>query len=378
MSHQIILYLCFSILLLEDVEAKVTGILGDSVTFQVKSSLPFKSISWSKIASSKSETIAVVTFGEPCGRLVPDPAYEKRVTISKDCRELQLSHLRKEDTGRFTAVIIPSDAEKVDESFDLQIFRHLLDSEMRVTCTPDAAGNGTWNLNCSTGTWEDGVKFSWTSAVQSKDLPLWNSSILTSQDLNLNVTCAAENPVSKASTTVSLKQVCAEERPGTEAPQVNEKGPSASNALIGAVIAAFIVILLVIVIVFFLCRRKAAKGSGRYTTHAEIENPPRSDSTLIGDQAKETRRKTNQPARRAAKNNQEMPHTIYSAVQHPKQNHLQTDDEKIQKGRRRHHQTQAEKTIYSEITKSQESEDPNIKTIYETVQNPLPVKSSGL
>ncbi|XP_070806471.1 SLAM family member 5-like isoform X3 [Pituophis catenifer annectens] len=331
MSHQIILYLCFSILLLEDVEAKVTGILGDSVTFQVKSSLPFKSISWSKIASSKSETIAVVTFGEPCGRLVPDPAYEKRVTISKDCRELQLSHLRKEDTGRFTAVIIPSDAEKVDESFDLQIFRHLLDSEMRVTCTPDAAGNGTWNLNCSTGTWEDGVKFSWTSAVQSKDLPLWNSSILTSQDLNLNVTCAAENPVSKASTTVSLKQVCA-----------------------------------------------AAKGSGRYTTHAEIENPPRSDSTLIGDQAKETRRKTNQPARRAAKNNQEMPHTIYSAVQHPKQNHLQTDDEKIQKGRRRHHQTQAEKTIYSEITKSQESEDPNIKTIYETVQNPLPVKSSGL
>ncbi|XP_034282234.2 SLAM family member 5-like [Pantherophis guttatus] len=211
MSYKTILSLWLSLVLLgaEDVEAKVNGILGHSVTFQVKSSLPFKSISWSKIASSKSETIAVVTSGEPCGRLVPDPAYEKRVTIPEDCKGLNISHLRKEDAGRFRAVIIPSDAEKVDESFDLQIFRRLLDSEMTVTCTPDAAGNGTWKLNCSTGTWEDGVKFSWTSAVQSRDLPHWNSSILTSQDLNLNVTCAAENPVSKASTTVSLKQVCA-------------------------------------------------------------------------------------------------------------------------------------------------------------------------
>uniref|UniRef100_A0A670ZHH9 Immunoglobulin V-set domain-containing protein n=1 Tax=Pseudonaja textilis TaxID=8673 RepID=A0A670ZHH9_PSETE len=87
----------------------MNGILGQSVTFRVKFSPPFDSISWTKV--------------DPCGLLVPDPAYRKRVNVSKDCRELHLSHLKKGDAGRFTAGIIPLGAEKVDESFDLQIFR---------------------------------------------------------------------------------------------------------------------------------------------------------------------------------------------------------------------------------------------------------------
>lgn len=101
----------------------MNGILGDSVTFQVKTSPPFKSIWWTKVVGSKPETIAMVTFGEPCGLEVPGRAYVKRVTISEDCRELHLSHLRKEDAGRFTAEIFTPDAERVDESFELQIFR---------------------------------------------------------------------------------------------------------------------------------------------------------------------------------------------------------------------------------------------------------------
>ncbi|XP_026573521.1 uncharacterized protein LOC113447504 [Pseudonaja textilis] len=245
---------------------------------------------------------------------------------------------------------------------------------MKVSCT--GVGNGTWKLNCSAGTWEDGVKFSWPSDVQSKNPPLGSSVTVTSHDLNLNVTCAAENPVSKASTTVSLKKVCAEEKPETEAPQINDK-QLPSNAWIVAVIVAVIILLLVVAIVICVLMKKAAKRNQHFTMRSDIENSPRIDSTLIGNQPKETRRKTNQPARRAAKNIQEMPYTVYASVQHPKPNPLQTDDEKIQKGQRSH-RNQAEKTIYSEVTKAQESEDPNsCRTIYETVQSPPSIKSSG-
>uniref|UniRef100_A0A670ZLK5 Immunoglobulin V-set domain-containing protein n=1 Tax=Pseudonaja textilis TaxID=8673 RepID=A0A670ZLK5_PSETE len=113
----------FSLIFTEDIETQVNGILGQSVTFRVKFSSPFDSISWTKVAGNKSEIIAVGTFKDPCGLLVPDSAYRKRVNSSKDCRELHLSHLKKEDAGRFTAGIIPPGAEKVDEPFDLQIFR---------------------------------------------------------------------------------------------------------------------------------------------------------------------------------------------------------------------------------------------------------------
>ncbi|XP_058016852.1 SLAM family member 5-like [Ahaetulla prasina] len=380
MSPKIILRLCFSILLsgggTSGIE-ELNGILGESVTFQVKTLPPFETISWNKIIStSNARNIALVTFKEPCNIIFLHPDFQKQVNVSSDCRKLRLSPLKKEDTGRYTAGIVLPNKKSVDEFFGLQVFVRLLDSDLKVTCTPEGTGNRTWQLNCSTGTWEDRVNISWTSSAQSTG-PTPGSSVIQFVSLDLNATCTAENPVSQASRTVSLKQVCAEERPGTEAPQVNEKGQPASSAWIGAMIAALIVILLVAVIAVYLRRKKAAKGSGHFATCAEIENPPRNDSTLIGDQPKETRRKTNQPARRAAKTNQELPHTIYSAVQHPKQNHLQTDDEKMQKGRRSH-QNQAEKTIYSELTKSQESEDPGIKTIYETVQGPLPIKSSGL
>uniref|UniRef100_A0A8C6YIZ6 Immunoglobulin domain-containing protein n=1 Tax=Naja naja TaxID=35670 RepID=A0A8C6YIZ6_NAJNA len=177
---------------------ELTGILGESVTFQVKISPPFEAIAWNKI---------------PCSIVFFHPEFQRRVNISRDCRELHLSQLKKEDAGRYTAEIVLSASKLVRESFDLKVFskypshRRLLDSEMKVTCT--GVGNGTWKLNCSTGTWEDGVKFSWPSDVQSKNPPLGNLAIFTSHDLNLKVTCAAENLVSNASTTVSLKKVCA-------------------------------------------------------------------------------------------------------------------------------------------------------------------------
>ncbi|KAG8146572.1 hypothetical protein E2320_013717, partial [Naja naja] len=197
--------------------AELNGILGESVTFQVKTSPPFEAISWNKIVNANSRNIALVRF-EPCSIVFLHPEFQRRVNISRDCRELHLSHLKKEDAGRYTAGIVLQTSKSVDESFDLRLFskypsHKFLESllcpgrcgKLKVTCTPGGAGNGTWQLNCSTGTWEDRVNIRWTSSAKSTG-PTPGSSVIQFASQDLNATCTAENPVSRASRTVSLKQ----------------------------------------------------------------------------------------------------------------------------------------------------------------------------
>ncbi|XP_032090130.1 SLAM family member 5-like [Thamnophis elegans] len=378
MCHKIVLRLCFSVLFLRAGTSgakELIGILGESVTFRVETPPPFETISLNKIVNSNPRNIALMTFKElSCPILFLHPDFQKRLNISSDCRNLHLGPLKKEDTGRYSVTIVLPTKKTADESFDLQVFKRLVDSELKVTCTPEGTGNRTWQLTCSTGTWEDRVNISWTSSAQSTG-PTPGSSVIRFVSQELDATCRAENPVSQASRTVSLKEVCAEERPGTEDPQVNEDGTKKTGWIVGVIVLVIIILLIVIICVLYVWRRKAAKGSGRFTTNTDTESSSRSGSALIGGQPKETRKKTNQSARKAAKQNQELPHTIYTSVQHPKQNHLQTDDEKMGQ---HSHQNQAEKTIYSEITKSEEGEDSEMKTIYETVQKPLPIKYSGM
>ncbi|XP_039217699.1 SLAM family member 5-like isoform X2 [Crotalus tigris] len=211
MSHKIILRFWFPVLLL-GAEAsgaeELNRVLGETVTFRVKIAGPYKSISWNKIVGIRSGNIAVVIFRKPCALLVLLPAFENRVTASKDCRGLLLSHVEKKDAGQYTANVVLQTGETVNESFELRVFSELLDSQLKVTCTSDGAGSGTWQLNCSTETWKDRVYISWTLATKSTD-PSPGSSVIQFVSQDLDATCTAENPVSKASRMVSLKQVCA-------------------------------------------------------------------------------------------------------------------------------------------------------------------------
>ncbi|XP_058016747.1 T-lymphocyte surface antigen Ly-9-like [Ahaetulla prasina] len=147
-------------------------------------------------------------FKESCNIVFLQPDFQNRVRVSIDCRKLHLSPLKKEDAGRYTAGIVLPNKKSVDESFGLQVLLRLVDSDLKVTCTPEGTGIRTWQLNCSTGTWEDRVNIRWTSSAQSTG-PTPGSSVIQFVSLDLNATCTAENPVSQASRTVSLKQVCA-------------------------------------------------------------------------------------------------------------------------------------------------------------------------
>lgn len=113
----------------------------------MKTNLSFDSISWSKIVGSKSENIAVVTFGEPCGLLVPLPAYEKRVNVSKDCRALYLDQLQKGDASRYTAEITSQNNTVVNESFDLTVSSKYPNGQANVASHTGCQGErGRWAL----------------------------------------------------------------------------------------------------------------------------------------------------------------------------------------------------------------------------------------
>ncbi|XP_032090099.1 uncharacterized protein LOC116520059 [Thamnophis elegans] len=209
MPHKNILGLWLSLVLFgaeADGTKELNGILGESVIFKMKATPEVRIIFWANILANNSINIAVMDFREPCHLVVPSPKYQKRLNISKDCRELQFSQLEKEDAGRgCTARFRLRTSELMDESFDLRVFSRLLDSQLRVIFIGD--GKGGWQLNCSREPWEDGVKFSWSSDVRSQD-PTLGSAVIT---LAPNVTCFAENLVSKASRTVFLKEAYAEQ-----------------------------------------------------------------------------------------------------------------------------------------------------------------------
>ncbi|XP_058016484.1 uncharacterized protein LOC131186672 isoform X2 [Ahaetulla prasina] len=259
MSQKSILGLWLSIVLLtagtSGIE-ELNGILGESVTFQVKPSTPIETISWNKIISSSNARNITLMNLDKAFRL-PVFVHLMDSNLKVTCtpggtgnRTWQLNcstgtwedrtNIRWTSSAQSTGptpgssviqfVSLDLNATCTAENPASQASRtvslkqvcavRLVDSDLKVTCTPEGTGNRTWQLNCSTGTWEDRANIRWTSSAQSTG-PTPGSSVIQFVSLDLNATCTAENPASQASRTVSLKQVCAEERPGTEAPQVN-------------------------------------------------------------------------------------------------------------------------------------------------------------
>ncbi|KAG8146565.1 hypothetical protein E2320_013705, partial [Naja naja] len=223
----------------------LNGILGESVTFQLKSNLPFVSVSWIKIVDHnfyKPENISVVTSGEPCSLLVPLPALQDRVKVSEDCRGLQLSPLKQDDRGYYMAEIVLSDEEMVYESFELQVSsKYPSHGSKLLLCPGDVEswgaflfGVGGWGASMAFAGLGDESdlhsRWAWKGSLAAELLygglerqggidwesPIYHPFIaphppvikVNSQDLNVKVTCTVENQISKASRTVFLKDVC--------------------------------------------------------------------------------------------------------------------------------------------------------------------------
>nr|XP_060613791.1 SLAM family member 5-like [Anolis sagrei ordinatus] len=195
----------------EDENAEnVTGIVGESVAFQLKLSSPFEIITWQRTKGKDVDTVGVLKQGEKCSSIITLISLQGRLNVSEDCKTIEILRLQEEDSATFRAqVTIPEKKELLIFLFRLQVFRHLLDSDVQIHC--NAIGNETWRLNCSAGESEEGVMFK--MAVDE-----WEEHSGRTLDVhdgrgdgkNLTISCTARNPISTASSAWPLQDLCGE------------------------------------------------------------------------------------------------------------------------------------------------------------------------
>ncbi|XP_077181757.1 SLAM family member 5-like isoform X3 [Paroedura picta] len=316
----------------EKTAVKIIGILGESVTFHLKTSERSEQISWLRLRGTETTHIATVEDTQPCEVRVFFPKMKGRLDVSGDCRDLQITDLHPDDSGQYTAQM-----GEYSEKFMLEVYKNLSESDLKVRCENYTCrdGNCTAQLTCSAGEWEDGVNYTWTSTSMGGKI---SSPVVQSpfQDGDMNYTCTAENPVSKASKTVSVKQTC-------EAP-ISTTGPATPTQTAAHSMPADPP----------ACK---APDESSKTIYAQIDCLP--------PETQQTGNKKTQPRRKP--NAQEGLHTIYASVVQPKLTTLQTDDQKMED-----YETSEKsgKNTYSTVTNLQETDDPSIKTVYDTVNAP--------
>ncbi|CAI5797771.1 SLAM family member 9-like [Podarcis lilfordi] len=349
----------------EENTEKMKGILGEPATFLLNTAEQFKKISWLRTKGKQDLEIFVVAIPrkdpeEKCELSDQIPAYRGRLSVSKNCTMLQINNLNQEDSGTYKAQIqIADDKDPISEIFPLRVYKRLLEADLEIVCDRKGyrGGNGTLQLNCSAGSWEDDATFSWAPASMSDST---GRSLVTRHSLesnDLNFTCNVENPVSNASKTVYFLKICSEDKP-----------TGSTSKVIWSILAVVVLIICAGLFVWMMKKRgshrkqldsaRQSESKECHTVYSQIENIPQNSPS-------ETQQ------RRGPKAKKDVPQTIYTTVHLPKQNPLQTDDEKMRRTREK-----SEKTIYSEITKPQECEDQDSKTVYETVNNPRPPETT--
>ncbi|XP_053134394.1 SLAM family member 9-like [Hemicordylus capensis] len=189
----------------QDLPKKLIAAVGESVTFPLEIPPSFREILWNK----NKVNIVTVEPGSPCQLLTFGDYRRRQVNVSKDCGSLTVTELRKEDSAEYTAQILVPGQQSPLRRFHLQVYKRLSEKDLDAACAKvvPGSGNETWQLNCSAGTWEEGVEFNWTSAIQSSSgrLLVIQRNL---QEKDLNATCTAKNPIGNTSRTFSLRNTC--------------------------------------------------------------------------------------------------------------------------------------------------------------------------
>ncbi|XP_032938852.1 T-lymphocyte surface antigen Ly-9-like [Catharus ustulatus] len=177
---------------------EVFGTVGGSVTFRIQDT------SGGNVAAWNFEDIHIVTasFEDPPQALFSKQTFKKRFAVSEKGRALSISHLTLQDAGTYSVTF---DGKK-RFTFILHVYREL--AEPTVTCEGQncsSDGSCRFSLRCSvSGTDLGNVSYTWRMGDR-----LWNEGpvLLWVDKPDLEglgpPTCAAQNPVSSRSVTVS-------------------------------------------------------------------------------------------------------------------------------------------------------------------------------
>uniref|UniRef100_A0A8D0ZJG6 SLAM family member 6 n=1 Tax=Sus scrofa TaxID=9823 RepID=A0A8D0ZJG6_PIG len=184
----------------------VNGTLGESVTLPLKFPEEEKIMSITWLHDGKSIIFIRPNKAQSPLIHVTDPKQSNRLNVTKSY-SLQLSNLTMADTGSYTAQITTTSV--VFYSYYLRIFRRL--GNLQVVTLTERSRNETCviHLTCSVEDPNDNVSFSWQ--VSGSMLPSEANLTVSWDPKNFRdetYMCIAENPVSNASSSVSVQSLC--------------------------------------------------------------------------------------------------------------------------------------------------------------------------
>ncbi|XP_034612456.1 SLAM family member 5-like [Trachemys scripta elegans] len=243
---------------------ELSRILGDSVTFPL--GIPAQQVKSAFWTVNTTKSLVTVAAGNPPTVIVGETSYEGRLRVPES-NLLQITSLRMEDTGTYSAKIITA-TDPIFRHFPLRVYKRV--PKPTVLCDPVTCVNETcnYNLRCTVRDGGEHVTYNWTHTAEGAVVA--NKSILhislSPRDAHLAVTCTAQNPASNSSTMASAKDLCAAPTTTT----TTEKPPasqSASTTGIAVPIVIVIVGLLSIALWFvYTHKRKRASQKSRKST----------------------------------------------------------------------------------------------------------------
>ncbi|XP_017525245.1 SLAM family member 5 [Manis javanica] len=225
----------------------VNGILGESITFplNIQESQQVVSIAWNSgtsvafVVPGDAETAAKIT--------VTHQNYYKRVNVSGQSYNLEISRLRLEDAGIYKADINIKTSEKIatiTRCYNLQVYRRL--GKPKITQSLMTSVNNTCNVTliCSVENEEKNVTYSWSPlGEEGHVLRIFQ----TPDNQELTYTCTAWNPVSNSSDSIAAQQLCTGIAMGF--------GTRHAGLLSGLAVLSLFVLILPSLLLFLLCKR---------------------------------------------------------------------------------------------------------------------------
>ncbi|CAM5123949.1 unnamed protein product [Natator depressus] len=187
---------------------ELSGILGGSVTFPL--GIPAEQVKTVAWTVNTTRIVVTVVAGNRPTVIVLDPSYEGRLRVPAESYSLQITSLRMEDTGTYSAHISTA-PDNIYRHFLLRVYKRVPEPTIlcdSVTCVTETCN---YILSCTARDGGEHVTYSWTRPAGGAVVSI--GPILTIShgpcDAHLAVTCTAQNPVSHSSTTASAKDLCA-------------------------------------------------------------------------------------------------------------------------------------------------------------------------
>ncbi|XP_019380853.1 PREDICTED: SLAM family member 5-like [Gavialis gangeticus] len=180
--------------------------LGDTVTFplDIPAGETLDNIGW----TIGTRSLAIVVPGDPPSVVVSDRRYRGRLRVPNNGLSLQITDLRPEDGGSYTATV-SMDKTQFTRVFTLRVYERL--PQPTIHCDAQSCANELCNitLSCTVPSRGDNVTYSWIPPQPPNTTARGSTVVISHPDLPVNVTCTVHNPVSNSSTTASVEALCA-------------------------------------------------------------------------------------------------------------------------------------------------------------------------